>query len=251
MLYRTGYVCLSVLIVFATACDSMINGSHDSSDYNLSRFSDEDIVEAKLLSLELSGELEVPEELWHRLASELLAIRSTLADEYGGVNTRFVPNWAPGRISVSLDDETAQQIADGAFHMWDDLNDQFGATFSELRQRPGRSRVYITFDSKYHPVRVAEYYHNLPGVRYAERSGRLTFASDLHARFDGDVISYLFYKGWGDCPSGCINREYWYVGYRWDRPYVIGHWAKIYDGASNSSPSPPDWWEEAKLNLQH
>jgi hypothetical protein len=249
MINAVKWTVLMTISIALLSCDSMVAGNNPP--YGFLDFSDEDIHEAKSLALELNGGLEAPEDLWLRIANELLGIRSMFGDEYNGVNIRFVPNWVPGKISIGLDDETAQRIVDGNYHAWDDLNKRFGATVSDLRQRPGRSHVYITFDARYHPVRVAEYYESLPGVRYAERSGRLTRESDLHARFDGKVISYLFYKGWGDCPSGCINREYWYVGHEWDRPYIIGHWAKVYDSASNSAPPEPDWWEEAKLNLAH
>ncbi len=45
-----------------------------------------------------------------------------------------------------------------------------------------------------------------------------------------------FFHGSGDCPGGCINREYWY--FETDGscvPHLVGHYSKTFDDAHNCS----------------
>jgi hypothetical protein len=85
----------------------------------------------------------------------------------------------------------------------------------------------------------------LPGVEVTSPNFIAGDWSNVYARQTQDGLTYLFRKGWGDCPSGCIYSEYWYFSFDGDQPVFVGHWAPTVE------PEEPDWWEEARLNKEN
>jgi len=56
---------------------------------------------------------------------------------------------------------------------------------------------------------LANKFLGIPGVRVAESNGYIGDGSDIKAEIKDPYLLYIFTVGWGDCPSGCINRHYW------------------------------------------
>ena len=54
--------------------------------------------------------------------------------------------------------------------------------------------------------------------------------------------SYLFRKAEGDCPSGCIENEYWYFEVTRDGIRYVGTW-------NGDSHAVPAWWPDAEINM--
>lgn len=204
----------------------------------------EDYEEATLIALALSGELVAPDSLYNQVLEELAGIRSTYGGSIGPIqHIRFIPPWAPGRLYIDFDSASAQMVADGEYHAWDQLNQQYQVTeIDTFSIRYGY--VMLHFNEKYHPLRLTEKYEVLPGVRYAGPDRPGGDFSNVYPRLTSNGITYLFRKGWGDCPCGCLANLYWYFDTEWHRPVLIGHW----DPQNN--PKEPYWWNEAEQNIR-
>jgi hypothetical protein len=207
------YTFLITISIAILSCDSMVANSSNDSDFDLTRFTDDDITEAKMLSLEMSGELEAPKKLWHRLAKELLEIRETLGDEYPAVHTAFRPRWVPGDLMVGLDDESAQLAATDSYHEWDTLNDRYGGEFQYIQQSPGHALAMLNHDISYNTILVSKLYESLSGVTYAGPNGYAGTGSTVFVETQDDSHTYTFALGNVGCPSGCLYWKYWVVKY--------------------------------------
>lgn len=51
----------------------------------------------------------------------------------------------------------------------------------------------------------------ISGVRTSEPNSYIGGGDDIRAEIKDPYLLYVFTVGWGDCPSGCINRHYWDV----------------------------------------
>jgi hypothetical protein len=237
MLYRTRYVCLSVLIVFATACDKGVT----DSDFDTTRFTEWEINEAKTISLKMTGLLEPPTALWQRFVSELHDIRTEFGEQHSSVNIRYFPGWLPNQVLLQVDEETESQIVNGTYDAWDYLNERFGMTETKVYG----SWINLYYSGIFHPARVAELYSELPGVVSSGTNSVSGMNIYFQIGFHDGVYTYLFGHGWGDCPAGCTDGEYWYVRYLPDGPQFVGYWGPNNEIGESTYPVKPEWWEEA------
>jgi hypothetical protein len=199
--------------------------------------------EAELMALCLSGELVAPDSLYDQILSDLAAIRTTFGDTFEAVNRiGFQPPWMAGCLMIGFDDTTFQQVLDGQYNAWDTLNEQYQVVQIHTIPIGNRGVVLLTFAGRLHPWCLAELYSVLPGVWAAHPNGVIGDSPNVYAREAADELTYLFRNGWGDCPSGCIDSEYWYFIFETDQPLFVGYWP-AYQGV----PAPL-WWQEARLN---
>lgn len=56
---------------------------------------------------------------------------------------------------------------------------------------------------------LAKRFANIDGVGYAEPDGYIGDGNDITASIEPHYLRYEYSVGYGDCPSGCINRRYW------------------------------------------
>ncbi len=162
----------------------------------------DDLLEAQLIALELSGDLLPPTDLTQLILGDLAAIRDTnpqVADiRYRSITT-------PDQIIVGLTDQAMADFRNGLYHELDSLNTLYGVV--DIQDFNLSPVIVLTFDQIYNTSALADIYvqSNPDGLRYAEPN--LIFG-------DGNTISasppsYTFTRAWGDCPSGCINHEDW------------------------------------------
>ncbi len=156
--------------------------------------------DARILALELSGELLPPPGLVAGIEADLLAIGQF--DPYlAGIHV--LPSWAPGRLSVGLTDEAWQLFLAGQYHGLDSLDAQYGP--AQVEPSP-YGDLLLTFPLPYHPVLLAGFYANADGVQWAEPDHVFGDGDDIVATASG---SYTFQHGWGDCSAGCFAYHYW------------------------------------------
>ncbi len=207
------------------------------------------LLEAQLIALDLSGELRPSADLTGRIMHDLAAIRAAYPDEtrvikvlanqflpydsegnlilpddpwqYEEVVThiRYMPSAAPNQLIVGLTDEAMAQFNVGQYHELDALNALYGVIDIAIGPTIGGTSLAImllTFDQNYNTQVLADLYiqAQLWGLRSAESN-----------RYGGDGSTiqagppfYTFSAGWGDCLSGCINKQEWH--YRVDDGHV-------------------------------
>jgi hypothetical protein len=202
--------------------------------------------EAELIALCLSGQLVAPDDLYAQVLTDLASIRSAFGESLDSVvQITFWPHWVPGCLVIGFDDTTVAKIRAGEYHDWDDLNEQYGLESLDTSMISWLGFVRLDFIGRLHPYRLREVYAALPGVRAASPNGIRGDGPNVYARETTSGMTYLFRKGWNDCPSGCIDNAYWYFVFQAGQPQLVGCWPE-YDG----SPQP-SWWEEARLNKEN
>jgi hypothetical protein len=200
--------------------------------------------EARLIALCVSGELQSPPRLAGEVEDHLSSIRAHFRNTCPYVDSvSFSPPWQPNAILIGVADTTATAIRQDRYHSWDALNHTYGAVEVRTHLDSPYPWVLLVFADMLHPRRLATLYDDLPGVRYTAPNGFLGDRSNIYPRMAGSQITYLFRRGSGDCPSGCIDNYYWYFAVGGDGPRLIGAW----DGDRDHQPP---WWAEARLNLE-
>jgi hypothetical protein len=202
--------------------------------------------EAELIALCLSGELVAPAYLYQRVLDDLKAIRTEFDDAFEAVHEiGFSPPWVPGNLMLGFDEAAFELFRDGQYHAWDDLNQPYQVTDMDTVPLTSGGVVLLVFRGRLHPCRLAELYENLPGVWAVSPNYIIGDWSNVYASQTLSGMSYLFRRGWGDCPSGCIYSEFWYFRVDDNWPMFVGHWVP------HQEPNVPAWWEEAKVNRDH
>jgi hypothetical protein len=75
-----------------------------------------------------------------------------------------------------------------------------------------KSAIYVFIES---PVimnlqALVDSFESIEGIEYAEPYNILVGdGDDIQITFNHDTANIVFSVGWGDCPSGCIDRHYW------------------------------------------
>jgi hypothetical protein len=199
--------------------------------------------EAEEAALWLSDSLVAPEWLYNAILNDLAAIRAEYRDSIPQVNITFIPPWVSGKIWVSVTDEAKEKIRRGQYHELDSLNSVFHLTEIDTSFRIGNF-VYLTFEGRFHPERLAELYKQVSSIDYAGASRLIGDWSNVYPWVTLNGLSYLFREGWGDCPAGCIQSCYWYFKVTSSGIDYIGSWCMT----SGQPPGfEPDWWWEARI----
>lgn len=193
--------------------------------------------EAEEMALYLSGNLTAPDELYEQVRSDLAAIRYEFFGN--GTGIEFTPPWILGEFFVSFNDTEYQMIVNETYDAWDELNSEYAVVVDNIYKII--PTAYLVSECRWHPVRLAELYENLPGVKHVAPSRWAGDFSNIYPRQTGNGITYLFRWGSGDCPMGCINNHYSYFVFKDGEPISLGH----YDPSKDPKP---DWWDEASKN---
>jgi hypothetical protein len=188
------------LIVLLTSALPVKNVRADINDPNADR-----LLEAQLLALEVEGQLRPSEEITEQIYNDLFAIRSNYPEI---AFITYMPRAVPDEIMIGLTAEAAEQFRNGQYHALDELNETYGVIEIDSHLLSFIRLLILKFDQIYNTELLSQIYAdaNLPGVRYAEPNYRIGDGSTIIA----EPPYYCFVHAWGDCPSGCIYREYWY-----------------------------------------
>jgi len=204
--------------------------------------------EAALMAMWYSEELEPPTELTDRFQSDLARIRIQLWQRQPYLDGVFFwEPWQPSLIRLGVDSITAAAIRDSSYHAWDSLNLNFELDSLEESLDLGYAAYFkLRFAGLKNPEVIAQAYASLPGVTYSAAPGQGGENSNgVWPNPEGDTITYLFHAGWGDCPSGCVCKRFFFVGASSDSVWYIGDWLRV----PGQGDPPPAWWSEACINL--
>jgi hypothetical protein len=208
------------------------------------------LTEAQIMAMWYAETLEPPDSLTARFRSDLARVRNELTAYEPALDGLFYsPHWPPSMIYLRVDSMTAQAIADSTYHAWDSLNLALQLdALSVYLWREGQIYVFrLYFSGLKNPSVLASAYADLPGVQYASTGwniGERSHSVWPHVKYD--TATYLLTQGWGDCPSGCLNKRFYYVVATPDSMWFVGSWLRI----SGAPHNPPEWWPQACENLQ-
>ena len=182
------------------------------------------------LAISMTNTLTAPQSVYDRLVTDIAAIQAemtTIAPSVATINYR--PEDDGTSLNIGFDAATEAAVIAGTYTDWDCPNQWYEAqSMSHLR---------IIFEGVYNMPLLASEYATLPGMQYAERNGMFGGGPTICGTIDGDTWHILMVNGYGDCPSGCINRDYYYfTTTSGTAPSYIGSWF-------NSSGTPAPAWQ--------
>ena len=93
----------------------------------------------------------------------------------------------------------------------DRLNARFRVASVQLVSGP--SLLRLRFSQPMDVVHVAKQYGRLPELRSVSPNTFVGDGHDIALEMDARQWRFKFKKGSGDCPSGCIKNEYFYISY--------------------------------------
>ena len=206
-----------------------------------------DSVCAAFAVLAYTNQLAPDAALVRRVAADLQGIRSlTVTPAYVAVRPADSwAHWVPGALDLTVDRSALDEIALGAYHHWDGLNERYGACLEGIHSGPmgNGNTVVLSFPAIVHPARLADEYALLPGVSVAYAQYPVG-DPPMRSYFEltPDTSRYVFSTGRGDCPSGCTQRSYTF--------YRVTESGAELVGALSSGAERPDWWDEAERTME-
>lgn len=164
----------------------------DNNNQSLKAYGRSENSDAELMALELSGALLPPRALYLQLRNDLIAIRQA----YPVVkDIHHSPSWQLGTVLTKITPNQTAQIDAGELGPVTAVSPAFGEWYE------------VRFALRYNPTALIPLLKSRFGVVDIESSG---FAGDGDSiGFNPSSRIYTFSHGWGDCPSGCISRQFW------------------------------------------
>ncbi len=230
----TILVWLPAIVLMLAGCGGdlsfspLVNSDSDSGPVLIPAQPDQ---EALAIALWLSGELTAPPELYERIRSDLRIVRKNQRETVPAVDLKFFEPWEPGRLVIGFDAWSYQLASEGLYQEWDSLNRHYSVDRVDLSM-PSFNMLKLQFADPLNPEVLAEAYAKLPGVRFAVPNWYMGDQSMLLPSNPDRRILYFFRNAWGDCPSGCINSEYWV--------YAVFSGNVVYDGFFPDKSSMPN-----------
>ncbi len=186
------------------------------------------------LAISMTGTLTAPQAVYDRLVTDIDAIRTMMTTIAPGVSAiSYRPPDDMQRMMMGFDSASLAAVQAGTYTDWDCPNQWY-----EMQQVDASSSyVLVEFEGIYNIPMLAAEYATFPGVQYAERNGMMGGGPTICGTIDGDTWHILMVNGYGDCPSGCINRDYYYfTTTSTTAPVAGGEW-------SNSSGTTAPAWQ--------
>lgn len=161
--------------------------------------------DADVLALEISDSLLAPATMVSQISQDLAAIHNAYPGWVEGVDYITVhPDWVPGNVIVQMTSQAWTDYQNGVFTAFNNLNAQYGPVSFQAIALP--RTLLLVFDALYHPVVLSSIYAQVAGITLAEPNHIFGDGNDITS---SQVGRYLFKRGWGDCPSGCICEHFW------------------------------------------
>ncbi|MBN2020737.1 MAG: DUF5011 domain-containing protein [Sedimentisphaerales bacterium] len=166
--------------------------------------SEQELLEAQMLALEVSGQLQPPEEPTQQILNDLAIIRAAFPDM---ADIKYWMPYASKEMLVGLTPEAVTKYKAGRYHGLDALNEQYGVVDIDAHLVDRISFIKLTFDEVYNMELLSDIYEQ------AHPEG-LDYAQPNYSIGDGSTISakppeYIFTEKWGDCPAGCTEGRNW------------------------------------------
>jgi hypothetical protein len=186
-------------------------------------------------AISLVSQITADQTTYRRLEVDLSAIDG-VQPGLGGLP--FRSPYHPRRLSLMVDLGVAQEIEAGEYADWNCLNSHYEGTsdsVSTIWSISSFAIAEIDYPAGLAMELIQPEYARLRGVLGFQGQGLLD-GSGFCAASDGAKMHYLMTVGWGDCPSGCLGRDYYY--FQTDEP---GHVAVRDEWLSGEQGEAPCW----------
>ncbi len=139
--------------------------------------------------------------------------------------------WDSGSMLVKLTADAYEEYLAGTYTGLDSLNAIYGAT--DMVPMSLAQWFLIQFPFCYNYFNLGEIYEPHPDLIYADPNYMTGDGNDI---LSDQVGLYLFRKGWGDCPAGCISEHFWLFSVENGIVLLLEHYGDSVDGWPSSVP---------------
>ncbi len=91
----------------------------------------------------------------------------------------------------------------------DELLRAYDLTLDGLWNSYRQTVAYLRSERPLNTPKVASFFEGIPGVDFAQQGGSWGPDAGIVAKVGDGYVELTYTVGWGDCPSGCINRHWW------------------------------------------
>ena len=175
-------------------------------------------LEAQIIALYETGELEPPVHLSRTIERELTILRGSLGRKYPVVNTGFAAPWVDSRVNLDMDDTTLANIMSGQNAEFNSLCDDLDADYSV--PFPNWQFIRVQSRSPKNPIPMAKLFVAFPGIQVISTSSMgLPIYNALLRHQSGRRTDYFFV---GQCDG--LHWEYSYFTIEQNRPRFEGYY---------------------------
>jgi|FLOH01.1.fsa_nt_gi hypothetical protein len=167
-----------------------------------------DSIEATVIAYYLAQTIEAPDTLLQSQLYHLNKLRQVYRDTFPFVDSiRFLPPWAVGSLSLGFDSTRIEMLIQGLYTDYSSIPERYRPDSIVVTSKNlGFARVYTNY--QFHPVLLAEYYQQLPGLIWAvaNRYGHYDYVNYPLLTFaQADTLEYIFHLsgdiyGFGEPP---------------------------------------------------
>jgi hypothetical protein len=188
--------------------------------------------DALVLSQGTSTDGFINQEMEAKIRGALKAIRSKFPET---ANLHARPSFALDTLAVGLTKQGQDVIkrkvkmtedspkeepitGDTGIVKLDQLNAKYGATSVTAFYSP--ALLFVRFKKPMDIPVLIKIYAAIPESQATEGDEAMGDGDEIHLKRDNQVWLFAFKHGWGDCPAGCINNQYFFFSYRPDTQAV-------------------------------
>jgi len=227
---------LSILLVSTLF---LLNGFFNEIFTDDNSCTNENYQAGKVIAAFFCDSIEIPDSLIIFFCRHVHMADENCGADFPGVymNDPFTKN----ELFVSFDTLSANTFSSGNHPQMNELQKKYPFTFEKYHSNV---LFFITFKEEVNIRGAIKTIARYQGVEACSPNSMFGDWGMMYPRKLENGYSYLIYRGYGDCFSGCIDKYYWYV--------------EIIDGEINCSGKyhenygrTPDWWFEAEKNIEY
>lgn len=155
----------------------------------------------------------------HIYNADTLPARDSVIETY---KIHAFPNPAAHSIIVAVDStkdwvdawKNGQRLT-GNQHI-DNLMEKYDLKLDRYYHWPTYHAAVLSSEAAINIYALSKMFEPIDGVIFAEPNGYIGDGSNIEGSIESNYLEYVFSYGWGDCPSGCINRHYWLFQVKFD-----------------------------------
>lgn len=98
----------------------------------------------------------------------------------------------------------------------DNLIDEYDLKLDRYYHWPTYHAAVLSSEAAINIYALSKMFEPIDGVIFSEPNGHIGDGNNIEGSIESNYLEYLFSYGWGDCPSGCINRHYWLFQVKFD-----------------------------------
>jgi len=186
--------------------------------------------ESELLAVYTSGTLRPQEWLVRKIDHELDLIRTTWSDSVPDVNIKFLSPFMGSGVTIRVTPQLLEELKAGTNLEWNDLIAELALNVHFYDWNFNPHYIGLRPANIMHPIRLAEYFVDFPGVEYIHAGGNLQGWEDFYARVPSANGAKYYFK---NCTCPELWHAYAYIEVDSDSAHLLGVHSECFESMVN------------------